>query len=322
MSGAARIKAALHDAETIEPLRILNVAEFVALDLPPREMILAPIIPTQGLVMVYALPGIGKTHFGLGAAYAIASGGRFLRYSAPKARRVLYVDGEMPGAAMKERLMGIVRGASGDITAPDNLRILSWDQQDPLTPLPDIGTPEGQAIINRHLTDVDVLVLDNLSSLVSGAENEADAWQPMQTWLLWLRRRGLSIVLVHHAGKSGSQRGTSKRLDTLDTVVRLSRPEDYQSDEGARFVVSYDKARGIFGDDAAAFEAKLEEQHGASVWTVRSIEDATLARVAELTEEGETVRDIAAALGISKSRAGRLQGKAREAGMISDANDR
>ena len=56
------------------------------------------------------------------------------------------------------------------------------------------------------------MVIDNLSTLCRyGRENESESWGPVQEWILGLRRRGLSVLLVHHAGKGGTQRGTSRR---------------------------------------------------------------------------------------------------------------
>jgi hypothetical protein len=78
------------------------------------------------------------------------------------------------------------------------------------------------------LNDFDLIVLDNLSTLVrSGRENESESWLPVQEWALQLRKRGKSILFVHHAGKTGQQRGTSKKEDVLDTVISLKRPKDY-----------------------------------------------------------------------------------------------
>ena len=62
--------------------------------------------------MLYASRGAGKTHIALGIAYAVATGTAFLRWSAPKPRRVLLVDGEMPAAALRERLEQITAGAA------------------------------------------------------------------------------------------------------------------------------------------------------------------------------------------------------------------
>src|SRR5438552_356215 len=100
-------------------LRPLTAAEFLALDLPPRELILEPWLPTQGLAMIHSVRGIGKTHLALGIAYAVAIGGGLLGWSAPKPRQVLYLDGEMPAAAMQRRLAAIDAGFKGEPPAPD-----------------------------------------------------------------------------------------------------------------------------------------------------------------------------------------------------------
>ena len=56
------------------------------------------------------------------------------------------------------------------------------------------------------------MILDSLSTLVrSGVENEAESWAPIQDWLLTHRWQGRTIILVHHEGKGGKPRGSSKR---------------------------------------------------------------------------------------------------------------
>ena len=57
---------------------------------------MAPWLPTKGLAMVHPLTGLGKTPLAIALACANATGKSFLIWQAPKARRVLYVDGEMP----------------------------------------------------------------------------------------------------------------------------------------------------------------------------------------------------------------------------------
>ncbi len=97
--------------QSISPLNIapslkaISLDEFLALELPPRELIMAPWLPTQGLTMIYAPRGVGKTHVSLGIAYAVASGTPFLGWETPQPRGVLFVDGEMPGNALQERLV-------------------------------------------------------------------------------------------------------------------------------------------------------------------------------------------------------------------------
>ena len=75
-----------------------------------------------------------------------------------------------------------------------------------------LGSEDGQRALELLLNDVDLLILDNLSTLcTSGGESASDAWVPMQNWLLMLRRRGIAVLFIHHAGTNGRQRGTSRR---------------------------------------------------------------------------------------------------------------
>src|SRR6185436_7932703 len=127
----------------------------------------------------------------------------------------------------------------------NNLRIITPDIQ--THGITDLSTIEGQRIIEEHLKDVKLLILDNYSALCRrGRENEAESWIPLQEWFLTLRRRGLSVLLIHHSNKSGGQRGTSRKEDLLDTVITLRKPENYDPREGARFEVHYEKARGFY----------------------------------------------------------------------------
>src|SRR3954447_11532093 len=293
-------------------LLALNLVEFLSRDIPPREMLLSPILPTQGLMMLYSWRGIGKTHTAVGIAYAAASGGKFLRWQAPKPRRVLYLDGEMPAGVMQERIAAAAAASIADPPSPDFLRIITPDVQSEI--MPNLAAPEGREAVEEWLRDdIELLIIDNISTLSRvGKENESESWEPMQTWLLDLRRRGIAVLLVHHAGKGGAQRGTSRREDILDTVLTLKRLDDYNPTQGARFEVHFEKCRGLFGADAAPFEVQLETRDGAAFWTMRDIEDVTLARAQILFAEGSTVRDVAEELSISKSAAHRLK-KKREA---------
>ena len=68
--------------------------------------------------MVYAERGIGKTWVGLNIAHAVGGGGVFLRWLASTPRRVVYIDGEMPASALKDRYAAIV--ATADFDAPES----------------------------------------------------------------------------------------------------------------------------------------------------------------------------------------------------------
>jgi putative DNA primase/helicase len=297
--------------------------DFLELNVSPREMLLDPILPERSLAMLYAPRGVGKTLLGLSIGLAVASGSPLLRWSAPRPRRVLYVDGEMPLVSLQERLRAISIGLDAAIPN-DGFRILAADQTDDGISL---GTEDGQKAIEPLLDGIDLLILDNLSTLcTTGSESASDTWVPMQNWLLGLRRKGIAVLLVHHAGTNGRQRGTSRREDALDTVIALRRPEDYSPEEGARFEVHFEKLRNrVEGDGAAPFEARLETvvtDAGEGVrWSSHGLRPPIFKRAVELFREGRSVRGVAAALRISKSESGRLRLRASDAGMIVDGDE-
>jgi hypothetical protein len=206
--------------------------DFLAHCYPPVEHVVKPWLPARGLAMVAGYRGVGKTFVAASVAYTIATGGTLLGFQAPKPRRVLYVDGEMDPAELQMRFDAIHAAAKRDrngdpsLAAP-NLRVLSHADQD--LGIPDLSDPggRGRSLIESELGEAEVLVLDNLSCLCrTGVENDADSWAVMQEWLLSLRRRGKTVLIVHHTGKPDkdgnvSQRGTSKREDILNTSILL-----------------------------------------------------------------------------------------------------
>lgn len=112
-----------------------------------------------------------------------------------------------------------------------------------------------------------LLILDNHFALWrKGRENDAESWIPLQEWFLTLRRQGISVLLIHHSNKNGSQRGTLRKEDLLDTVITLRKPESYNPREGARFEVHFEKARGFYEEEASPFEAWLKEEDEKRTW--------------------------------------------------------
>ena len=286
----------------------LDMGEFLSMSIPERGYLLSPVLPVQGIGILYAPRGIGKTFAALSIAVAVASGGAVFNWRAPMPKRTLYVDGEMPATSMQSRLAALVNGMSVPPHTLKNMALITPDLQP--CPMPDVSTANGQAMLEPFLKGVDMVVLDNIATLCrTGKENESQSWQTMQAWLLELRRRGMTVLLIHHAGKSGDQRGTSAREDIMDTVISLRRPREYSMAEGARFEVHLTKARGILGDDAKPFEANLITEGNALHWQVRELEDVELDELKRLLREGYSIRDCAEEMGKSKGAIQRLKKK-------------
>jgi putative DNA primase/helicase len=297
------------------PLQALGINDFLNLDIPPREMLLAPILPERGLAMLYAPRGLGKSWLALSIGLATATGASLLRWSAPRPRKVLYVDGEMPLVSLQERLKAISAGFGNKIPN-DAFRILAADQVESGI---NLSSGDGQQSLDPLLKDIDLVILDNLSTLATTtSESASDAWVPMQNWLLKMRRQGVSVLLVHHAGTNGRQRGTSRREDALDTVIALRRPEDYSPDQGARFEIHFEKLRNrVDGLGALPFEARVESVVSGIRWLSSDLKPPLLMQAAELFADGLEVREVAATLRISKSEAGRLRLRALAEELVS-----
>lgn len=296
---------------------VVTMGEFLKMKLPVPEMILAPFIITQTLCLLYSKRGVGKTHVALGIAYAVATGGSFLKWKAPKSRPVLYIDGEMSASAMQERLRRISVTDDSNPAHKDFLRLITPDLQE--GSMPNLSTREGQLSIEKYVESSELIIVDNLSCLFRGGiENDAESWIPAQEWALDLRRRKKTVLFNHHAGKSGQQRGTSKKEDILDTVISLKHPEGYRPEEGARFEVHFEKTRHFAGEDASPFEVRLREQEdGLWFWETSNVQrDPQLALVAELTNKGCTISQIMEETGLTKSQVTTRQNKAKALGLL------
>lgn len=294
--------------EILPTLNSVTLSEFLEMNLPPRENILEPWCPKAGLIMIHAKRGIGKTYFALEITMAIAYGHSFLSFHAPKPARVLYIDGEMPANTMKARLEQIKK------RMPDKNFIepvfITPDLQEGI--MPDLSTSEGREALRPYTENADVIIVDNISTLCSGKENDAESWLPIQQWALRMRKQGRSVIFIHHAGKNGSQRGTSKREDILDTVITLKHPADYDPSMDACFEIHFEKARNMTGSDLNPILCHFTNDR----WEHSSVKEGNYQRVVELAKNGMQQKDIAEEIGLSKSQVSKLFKQAREEGLL------
>lgn len=227
---------------------VLKASDLVQMPATNRRVLLHPWLTTKSIGMVYAPRGVGKSWFALGVAKAIASGSAFGPWEAPLGQqaRVLYWDGELPMEDLIERAKQL------GLDVLDNLYLLSSDvfrsvadQHGVNTTTPRLSQEWYQHIYRTiKQLDIDLVIMDNLSSLLTtGDENDRQSWTEVNSFLLELRWLGVASMFVHHAGKSGNQRGTSSREDALDYVIKLEQPEDYEEEDGARFSIAFTKKR-------------------------------------------------------------------------------
>lgn len=298
--------------------KAMDLYEMAGHKFKERTPLLGNLLHSQDLAMVHAGRGIGKTHWALSVAFAVATGGQFLRWKAMHARKVLYLDGELPGQVMQKRLAMHLPDVEPQ---PGYFRTFTPDLLDSDSQLPDLATVYGQQAIDSMIEDDTALViLDNLSAWArsGGRENDSDSWAPIAAWMLALRRRGIAVLLVHHSGKNGEQRGTSKKEDLLDVVLKLARPADYDPKDGSVFVMELTKARHLIGEDAESLELalKVDDYTKRASWEWKTATEGTFSRVVALANEGLKQHEIADELGINKSNVSRAMKKGRELGLI------
>ena len=239
---------------------LLTASSLAELDLPPREMIIKDVLPCASLSLIFAKRGVGKTWLGLGIAVAVASGENFIAYDVPEARRVIFIDGEMPAADLQKRIVAL--GAE-DL---DNLAILSsevlYRQYRALNINKDEDRDLIDAMLDQQATEgkrAELVIMDNLSSLRMGVEeNENSALDSILSWLMSLRHKGYAVAIVHHAGKSGDQRGASRLEDLLDVSIKLEATEG----KGASFEMTFVKMRGLRPDPDHLLLTLEEDEDG------------------------------------------------------------
>ncbi|MBW2707853.1 MAG: AAA family ATPase [Deltaproteobacteria bacterium] len=308
-------KAASEGRPGRKGLSVIDFPELLGMDIPERSK-LFPWLPEGGLSMVYGPRGIGKTYFTLTLAASLCSGSSFMKWTKPvKPVGVVIIDGEMALTDLRARLTALL------IAQPTKpLKIISGEaifaKIDRDINLVDNNHQSDVLTILDDNKDLKLVIVDNVSCLFSGLrESSKDDWEKITPWLLAMRRRGVAVLLVHHAGKGGDQRGTSGREDLLDTVISLEKVHGGK-DSGAKFIVKFTKCRGAYGSDVEPFEAALDLD-SPELWTWKPVDESTYERMLDMARDGvDSVTDMAEELGVSKGLISRLKKKAQEAGDL------
>ena len=286
-------------------LVVYTASEFVAHDWPIRNDILSPWLKESSLIMLHAERGLGKSLIAMtiGMATSGCFDTRGFGWQLKDPCATLYVDAEMVPFDLSERIVKLCEPEFLN----DNFRILSAGAIN--APLPSLTTPEGRLILEDCIKDSKFVILDNVSTLWSGTadENAAESWSTAQEWLLSLRRKGIAVMVIDHAGKTPGRgpRGTSRKEDAMDICIELTRPSDYMNDDGARFIFRFTKNR--FAPLGRPVECWLRPSRPHFHWEIAHPDDLLQQEVYEALDAGKSVRTIERELGVPKSRVQRMK---------------
>jgi AAA domain len=292
---------------TTKPLARLAATDLERLDLPEREPLLDPIIDSKTIALLYGPRGLGKTFVALGIAWAAASGGSFLGWRARRPYQVVYVDGEMAAVDLRRRL-----ALFGP--APPTLDFILADLGHEA--MPDLAHYEGQARLMASWGWPDLVILDNLATLLGRRTGDPDRWHQFEQFLMLQRRHGRAVLMLHHANKKGVQRGTSRREDAVDLVMAMRRPAGYRARDGAHFEIHYEKARSLLGTPVQPVEAQLLSDGARARWQWKPAAEDPIDQAVRLLGQGLGVAAMAEALGVSPATGYRLRTRARNAGRL------
>jgi hypothetical protein len=117
-----------------------------------------------------------------------------------------------------------------------------------------------------------------------------------------MRRAGKAVLFIHHSGKRGSQRGSSKKEDTLDVVINLRPPKNYSPEQGARFELHFEKYRHGAGETLQPLEATLlHDETGGTTWQVTDVKEGLVDIALSLIDQGLSMTEVADRLDVDKS---------------------
>ncbi len=298
---------------------VLGMGDFLGLRIEPRPYILKPLLRPGTLGMVYSPAGFGKTMFALSLCVAITHRVPLGEWETETPVKTLYIDAEMPADDLQKRLRDLTWGL-GRPAAPLDLWSAEYAEREGW-PRPVLTNKEYRQAIYDFVSaeKYGLVILDNKAALTPGIDESAKKdWDDVNQWLLSLRFLGIAVVLVHHAGKSGAQRGTSGAEDSLDFILKLERPSGYQEDQGCDIDVTFQKARSIYGPDAAPFNFKIVKAGGEDglAWEVTPKEAKKDVLIIAMLGNGKTGSETAKAAKVTRGYVSRVKFRALKEGYL------
>lgn len=307
-SNATKQKRAFSPRESLEAMGARELSK-ITLRSPRKHW--GDYIVSARLGMIVAPRGVGKSTFVVGCAVAMAYKAEFLGHGPYKQRKVIILDGEMDLHTMQQRLKEQSEALDVQIDN-SHLKFVSPELFDGV--MPRLSTTGGQNEIDKVLgSDWDVLFIDNYSAFSESGREDAESWMPWLKWMLTHKRAGRTVIVIHHTGKNGQQRGSSKHEDALDFSISLKPIPDEQHEGTLRFIFEWKKSRHLPSDQTRPFMVTYEKTSDGSKWTRGHVDSANEQKMMaiQLSSEGMTQTEIAKKLAVDKSTISRWL-KARE----------
>ncbi len=244
-------------------------------DYPKPKYIMYPLIRERTCSQFFGGYGSGKTHFCFSLGMYLASGLDFLDYKTNRAVPVLYVEGELPSADLRDRRDSIMadmlekkkefKFENHYILGQDDLEMAGFKHGFEPIGVSRSNSDEDKGRRGRELIEntcmeikkkhgvMPYLFLDNITALTDIDENRAQDWKPIMHWLIRLKNKGIANAFVHHAGKTtGTSSGSNAKERLIDLSIRIEKLDSKHrfqmgGTKNVQCSLSFDKARNFGG---------------------------------------------------------------------------
>lgn len=314
----------------------VTVEALVRKKIPKPRMLIWPWLTENKNYLIYAPYGVGKSWLViilsdfLTHGYDEVVGSWQLKDNVG----VMYIDGEMGEYDVQERFKLLRNYKEENFHPRTPLYIVSNEtmEQGANTSI-NLNNQEWKDAIFTFLiehSEYKVLILDNVSSLVPGKNfYDVEEWSnAVGQWLIKLKLRGVTTIIVHHAGKDKHKgpRGTSAMSDAAEATIQLSHPKNWTAEDAAYFTVAFDKpprtSKG--GPAMRPFTVRIRENKDGSIsWMTEEEVVGTYREALALLEKTELEQqDIARIVERSKATITKYKDKAKDDGLMDRDNER
>lgn len=312
----AQVTTGMTEGNGNNPAVVVGFTSLLTRECAPVEYAIEPLLSSRGTGEIFAWRGTGKSYITTQMAVDIALGKPMMfgghrggggHWPISRAYRTLYVYGEMDDSEIKQRAVALARMAdlSGGIPTDDQLGTMCKDYQKSWRPK--LSTARDRKLIEDRIFGYgyEGVILDNISTLwPTNQENQTDRSAILADWFTDLNQRGIWVIFLHHAGKSGEQRGDSEKEDMLSFVLKLRRPANYKAEEGLRVEVHVEKNRHKPSESRwlMPFEIALARNAaGEMIWASRPAQEAQRRAAFEMFKNDMPAMFVGQEVGVSRA---------------------
>ncbi|MGA0021916.1 MAG: AAA family ATPase [Vulcanococcus sp.] len=226
-----------------------------------RSYLIPDLLPNPSVVLIYGAGGDGKSMTAWTLAKHVATGQPFVirgKHVPVEQGPVLLLNGDQPLVQMQEQMEEVEMPADAPVIVRTD-----WSLQ---------AYARFQKLVQK--IQPKLIVIDSLIGCSGGRafdENKSDFATP----LYWLTRNNgvafpaCTILIIHHANKTGGFRGTSAIRDAVDETWSLRRPSDKQVEEtghNAR-IITIEKSRSGRGGTSLLLRQEADLSFTLADWT-------------------------------------------------------